>query len=325
MLNDFEEAEIYALKKLCEVPNKFKIGSTTFDEISGRCKINKSACEFMSGQSPLSQPAVDANGNFISRNYNSLNKKNELWKDYPPEQLTWKRTISGRDGCARSNSLIFNFCEHPKIRLGGKLQNGITDDNLKFEYVVSQGKETCLIPKSYCDKKGVSYSSAENKCVIPIGQKIGEFFGGTTLTRSIRAEDGFIQSEVAKFFTPFEVSESEKKLMGKEVATAVKSTGLLISDKRLKRDINLLKENIIAPGINLYSYYWNDYAVGMFNLPETIQIGFLAQEFPKDMITSRLNGINYINLKSENPLTKFVKLCLKIIKISGISNNGELF
>ncbi len=306
MLSDFEEAEKYALKKLCEIPNKFKLGSTLFDETSGRCKINKSACEFRSGQSPLSQPSIDPNGRYIKRDFNSIDKRNELWKYYPPEQLVWKKTTSGREGCARSNELIYNFCENPETRLGGKLKNGITDDNLKLEYVISQGKETCFIPKLYCDKKGLSYDFGSNECNIPYGQKVGEFFGGSTLSRSIRADDGFAESELKKWSNPFELTEWQKKLF---------------SDKRLKKDISILKENFIAPGINIYSYYWNDYAIGMFNLPKTIQVGFLADEMPKDMVITDLSGFKYINLQSTNPLTTRVKLCLKIIKIFNINNN----
>ena len=281
MLSDFKEAEEYAMKKLCEVPNTYQLGSTYFDENSKACKITKKACEFESGQSIFSQPTYDLNGNLIKRSFTGLKKRNEFWKFYPPDQLTWKQTSTGRDGCTRSNFILYNFCEVPKLRMGGKTQAGITDNDLRLDYVVSQGKETCAIPKSYCDAKGISYDSGKQKCVVPYSQKFGEFFGGTTLSRSIRS-------------------------------------GKTPSDRRLKRDLKVVRSNILGPGINLYSFYWNDYAIGMFNLPQTIQIGFVAQELPKDMVTTDLSGIKYINLESSNPLTKYIKLCINLIKILGV-------
>jgi len=282
MQTDYIEAEKYAFEKLCNVPNTYQVGSTYFDRNTNTCKISKKACEFKSGQSIFSQSGFDGNGNSIKQRYKNDLRRGKFWSAYPPEQLIWKAVENGREGCGRSNSMIYNFCEHPKKRLGGKQKSGITDTDLKMDYVISQGKETCAIPNSYCKAKGVSYDSGKQKCVVPYNQKVGEFFGGTTLSRLVRS--------------------------GKRAP----------SDKRLKKDLKVVKKDMLAPGIHFYSYYWNDYAVGMFNLPQTIQLGFIAQELPKDMVITDLNGIIYINLESSNPLTKYLKMCMNIIKMLGV-------
>jgi len=109
------------------------------------------------------------------------------------------KTSRGKQICTQGNYLLQQWCEHPKTRGGGA---GVTSVP-RFEYIIQGGKETCLIPKKYCDAKGVSYSSSKDDCYVSEGQKAAEFVSGKVFVRSINVSDKRLKINIKLFRKDF--------------------------------------------------------------------------------------------------------------------------
>lgn len=257
--DQFDEAHYYALGKLCE-----RIGNDEYmknlahwDSQSKTCRLTERGCDSTLNGNPLSKPIFDASGNFVKYSPNNT-RYGELWKYIQPRDLVWKKLDDGTMGCGFSNFLYKRYCLVPETR-STKSQRGVT--NVKpFNFVMENGEETCKITKEYCDDKGISFSNNKGECVIPVGQKVGEFFSGTTMVRDIRSGRA--------------------------------------SDRRLKYDIKIYKPDYFEKGIHLYSFMWTEIAQHLYNKTKKRDIGFIADEFPEDKVF--FDEYGYKNIKTED-------------------------
>jgi hypothetical protein len=194
--DELNEAHLHAMSKLCtEIPNKYGApGGTTWDDRNKVCRITERGCEARV-TNPISQPMFTASGEY--RTFSDDDRTfGEFWKKNPPGFYAWKATAKsgGRKVCARSNFLLWQWCEIPRSR-AEKHEPGITNTP-RFEYNIRNGKEECYIPKEYCDSKGMSYNATERDCYVPTSQKIAEFFSGSVLVRSRRASDKKLKNNI---------------------------------------------------------------------------------------------------------------------------------
>lgn len=304
MERDHIAAEQYAIEQLCtEIPNKYLTGSTRWDKSKKVCKITEKGCNAVYRESPFVQPTYDGNGNDITTTYiNTPTKLKDFWKYSPPEELVWKATKAsrGKPVCARANYFLKRFCEYPRTRGsddGSVVIPGVTDVP-KFNYLVSQGRETCKINKDYCRAKGLSHSSINAACVLPAGQKIFEdMFGGAVIARSIRAG-----VPPPNMFDPKDMK-----------ATVVKFKQM--SDARLKQNIVVHKLNFVDEGIHLYKYEWTPEAKKMYNIDTDGDIGFIADELPKEYVGTDLNGYKYIHTTIVSEISKRIDFFYKLKNI----------
>ena len=169
---DLDKAHMYAISKLCkEIPSKYGVGLTEWDRGRQVCKITEKGCTARE-TNPISQKMFGAGGQM--KEFPEYHRAfGNFWKYYQPEFLVYKAGENGKNQCMRGNYDLQNWCENPKTRARGH-QGGITDV-LPFEHVVSEGKETCVIPEQYCKSKGVSYvDSNVGDCKVKSGQKVLE-------------------------------------------------------------------------------------------------------------------------------------------------------
>ena len=276
--SQIEAAEEYALAKLCtEIPSKFKPGLTKWDDTIKACRITEAGCSSTDPKNPISRNGFTSNGDFVSPLMKATNPvfKN-FWSKWEPEHLVMKVTKKSPHTkvCARANHFLYRWCEFPATRsdVAGTRKAGYTDV-VPFQYAVRDGVETCIIPKKYCDSRGVSYNATPGKedCYVTKGQKIGEFFASDVLVRKINA-----------------------------------------SDRRLKKNIRLHKRDAFAPGIHVYTYEWNDVAERLYGLTG-FDMGFLADDLEaidSKYVFVDNRGYKLINIDLESPVMDKINLFL---------------
>lgn len=276
--DDLTKADLYAMSKLCkEIPSKYGVGLTEWDPRRKVCKITEKGCTAQD-TNPISQKLYGAGGQL--KEFPDYHRSfGDFWKHYEPEFLVWKSGPNGNKQCMRGNYDLQNWCENPRTRARGH-QPGITNV-IPFIHTVSEGKETCIIPKEYCDSKGVSYvDSNTGNCKVSGGQKFGEFLTGTVMVRSIKA-----------------------------------------SDSRLKLFPKIFYRDYAGKGIHLYTFIWNNIGMELYGnrgydigfLADDIQkrdpdcvfidrhgyknINFTCLQSKKDVNMTKI--INYLRLKQK--------------------------
>jgi hypothetical protein len=268
-------ADNYALSKLCtEIPEKYGNGLTTWDTNSKSCKITPHGCK-ADKNNPISQATFTDGGEPFDFNpYHRTFKT--FWKYYAPEFLVMKKTASSpnKEVCSRGNDQLYNWCTFPQNR-DNKHKAGVTDAE-PFVYGVIDGKETCIIPKAYCDGKGISYNSENQECYISKDQKVAEFISTPSLVRSGKAR--------------------------------------AVSDRRLKTNVRLLRKDYIRPGVHLYTFDWTEQALYMYGKSEVGDIGFIADELPKEWVDEDHNGFKRINLDYDHTDVLKIKVFLELKK-----------
>lgn len=271
----FKKAHEYAMEKLCNyVGNeKYAPNLTTWDSTDKKCYFTERGCDSTRTDNPFSKPTFDSQGNYMEYSENNP-VFGKLWKYIAARELVWKKLNDGTMGCGTSNTLFKRFCEVPVARHYKEIP-GVTNVP-PFKYVVENGVEVCKITKDYCDNMGVSFDTGKSECVVPLGQKIGEFFGGTTLSRSIRS--------------------------GR------------ISDRRLKKDINIFKKDFLGPGIHLYTYKWTDMAQHLYGKNEDMDFGLIADDFDDKDIFLDEYGYKNINTNVSTKVKIFYKVKDIILK-----------
>ena len=270
---DLNKAHEYAMMFMCtEVPQKLtgRTGDTYWDFAKKQCRFTKQGCTPES-RNPFSQPMYDSNGKAMDYSNNG-GVYDKLWAKNPPSFLQMKaiKTKSGYSelGCGRGNFLLQNWCDNPKSR-ADKSKPGVTNvDGFRY-YINTAGKETCSIPKSYCDEKGLDYSTRTKQCYKNTLQAIGEFVIGTTIIREAR-----------------------------------------VSDKRLKENIQMFKENYGGPNVHLYTYTWTKKAEKLYG-NKGPDIGFLANDIENlgyNCVFIDDKGYKNINFDclSNNNMTKII-------------------
>lgn len=257
--DDLNNAVDYALAKLCtEIPSSYAVqGLTEWDKESKSCKITQKGCQ-VSESNPLSVRAFDMNGEYITYDKHGNRAFAEFWDKYPPGFYAWRVTnkSQGASVCAPSNYLMQQWCESPKTR-AEKSSPGITD-TIPFNYNVRSGKEQCEIPEAYCRSKGVSYDTENKDCKVGNAQKVAEFFTGSV----------FIRSQNAK---------------------------RAASDRRLKTNITLVREDFPVKGIHVYAYEWNDVALTVYGYSGAA-VGFVADELDPKYVVEDAYGYKHIRL-----------------------------
>ena len=284
---ELDKAYDYAMKKLCtEIPSKYgKPGLTRWNEREKVCDITFSGCQ-ESITNPISQPAFTSNGRFrnFSPGHNTFGK---FWERSPPEQLAWRVTKNsgGQKVCARANTLLYQWCHFPETR-ADKHTPGITNVP-RFQYNIRNGKEECMITKKYCDEKGVDFVDQQtNKdCKVSTSQKVAEFFSGSVLVRN----------------------QKRKRAQ---------------SDKRLKKNIKLIKKNFPVPGLNLYTFDWNDNALLTYRLQGS-DVGFLADEFDPKYVEVDKFGYKHLKLDVDDETMNKVYAYLKIKDVVKTNLSGN--
>jgi hypothetical protein len=226
-IEELEEAENYALSVLCtEIPKTVGMGLTRWDSNKRVCNITKKGCDPFARNGLLSIPKYDPNtgkDDYVPRVV-GRNRKSFM-KYWDPDFYVWKRTKkSNKEVCARGNFLLYQWCEFPESR-APEPTKGVTNAP-PFEYNIRSGKETCDIPKSYCDDKGVSYDSNIRDCYVSAGQKHEEFWASPVLVRNANRK----------------------------------------SDSRLKTDIVVEKYNWLGKGIHFYRFTWRPIATKLYGL-----------------------------------------------------------
>ena len=200
---DLEKAEQYAMSKLCiEIPSKYGRGLTSWNNT--KCSITRAGCT-PGTTNPISREPYDSKGNDLINNENDK-VFGSFWKYYEPGFYVMKTTKSSpkTEVCTRGNFLLKRWCEYPGTR-NEKPTPGITEPNKKFDYAIKNGKETCIIPKEYCDSKQVGYSQANNECIVSTSQKQAEWFLSPALVRSAKASDMRLKTNIRMFKPDFPV------------------------------------------------------------------------------------------------------------------------
>jgi hypothetical protein len=268
-------ADNYALSKLCiEIPEKYGNGLTTWDKNSKSCKITENGCK-ADKNNPISQVTFTDDGQpFDFNQYHPTFKS--FWKYSAPEFLVMKETATSttKKVCSRANEQLYNWCTFPKNR-DNKPKAGVTNAK-PFVYGVINERETCIIPKEYCDDKGVSYNHEKQECYVSQNQKVAEFISSPALVRSGKTQSA--------------------------------------SDRTLKKNIRLLRKDYIRPGIHLYMYDWTEQAWYMYGNSGVDDIGFIANELPKEWVYEDQNGFKRINLDYDHKDVLKIKVFLEMKK-----------
>ena len=194
--DDLNKAYEYAMKKLCtEIPSEYgSRGLTEWNDNEKVCNITRSGCQ-ADVTNPISQPMFTSGGEY--RTFRDTHPAfGDFWKKYQPEFLVMKTTKKSpqQKVCARANFLAWQWCMIPKTRADGH-KPGITNTP-KFQYNIRNGKEECLVTRSYCDSKGIDYDADKKDCKVSNKQKIAEFFSGSVLVRSRRASDKRLKDNI---------------------------------------------------------------------------------------------------------------------------------
>jgi hypothetical protein len=268
-------ADNYALSMLCtEIPERYGNGLTVWDPNTKSCKITSHGCT-PGVSNPLSQKTyTDAGVPFDYNQYHPTFKN--FWKYSQPEFLVMKKTASSPDRavCSRGSEQLYSWCTFPQNR-DKKHKAGVTDAQ-PFQYGIIAGKETCIIPKSYCDAKGVSYNEQAKECYVKTGQKIAEFISSASTVRSGRTRN--------------------------------------VSDRTLKKNIKLARKDYIRPGIHLYTFDWTEQAWYMYGNSGAGDVGFIADELPAEWIYHDNQGFKHINLDYDDNDVRKIKVFLDMKK-----------
>ena len=275
---ELDKATEYALSKLCtEITNRFGApGLTEWDGDRKVCRITEKGCQ-ASVTNPISRPAFNAGGeNIIFDEHHPA--FGDFWKKHPVGYYSWKVTKNsgGQKVCSPSNYLMERWCKSPETRLDGKFKRGVTD-TVPFNWTSRNGQEVCEITEEYCRTKGVSYDSDTKDCFVSDAQKVAEFFTGSV----------FIREQNIKNYT---------------------------SDKRLKKNIVLVKGDYPVKGVNVYAFEWNDTAERLYGYKGG-DTGFLADELDPKYIVIDSHGFKNINLSYEDDTMEKIYTFLKIKNI----------
>lgn len=259
------------------------------DVAAGHCIFNNATACKAQGQLPYvcnCGPDGNAPGQCVSRNKKELNKPYTEWHVDPK---------TGQGKCVLGNFPLRQWCEQPCTRCkldpktnqypanctAGADSRGVTDVP-PFYY--DENKGACYMTHDYCSWYGIDYngksctsdtdcykneycandgycSGPDSECVIPTGQKIGEFFVGKTLfymmkkhtdctekfTTDRREEDDLSQTDFLK-----EIEQEATKNFNSlpEIACYMHNPNKITRRKELKKDFG-------GPGINLYIYEKN--------------------------------------------------------------------
>lgn len=275
---ELDAAQEYALAMLCtEIPSQYgPPGLTEWDDARKVCRITEKGCQ-PSEYNPLTRPAFDSNGKMIEYNENTSRVFGSFWAKHPHGYYTWRVTEKSpmTSVCAPSNYLMQQWCESPRTR-SEKAVPGVTD-TVPFTWAVKNGKEVCEIPKAYCDAKGVSYDAEDKDCFVKTSQKVAEFFTGSV----------FIRSQNAK---------------------------RAASDRRLKTNITLVRENFPAKGIHVYAYEWNDVALTVYGYSGAT-VGFIADELDPKYVVNDAYGYKHIDLEYDDDTMRKMYAFLRIKNI----------
>ena len=273
---ELDDAQDYALSKLCtEIADR--IGAPGITEWDGQrkvCMITKRGCQ-ASVTNPLSRQAFNAGGEYIKFDEHHP-VFGEFWKKHPAGYYSWKVTKNsgGKSVCSPSNYLMERWCKSPETRLDGKFKRGVTD-TVPLNWTVRNGKEVCEITKEYCrSSKGVSYDTQTRNCFVSDAQQVAEFFTGSV----------FIREQNIKNYT---------------------------SDKRLKKNIVLVRKNYPVKGVNVYAFEWNDTARRLYGHTGG-DTGFLADELDPKYIVTDSHGFKNINLSYDDDTMQKMYTFLKI-------------
>tara|TARA_R110000851_G_scaffold9940_1_gene36458 strand:- start:401 stop:1306 length:906 start_codon:yes stop_codon:yes gene_type:complete len=273
---ELDDAQDYALSKLCtEIADRFGApGITEWDGQRKVCMITKRGCQ-ASVTNPLSRQAFNAGGEYIKLDEHHP-VFGEFWKKHPAGYYSWKVTKNsgGKSVCSPSNYLMERWCKSPETRLDGKFKRGVTD-TVPLNWTVRNGKEVCEITKEYCrSSKGVSYDTQTRNCFVSDAQQVAEFFTGSV----------FIREQNIKNYT---------------------------SDKRLKKNIVLVRKNYPVKGVNVYAFEWNDTARRLYGHTGG-DTGFLADELDPKYIVTDSHGFKNINLSYDDDTMQKMYTFLKI-------------
>jgi len=83
------------------------------------------------------------------------------------------------------------------------------------------------------------------------------------------------------------------------------------SDKRLKKNIVLVRENYPVKGVNVYAFEWNDTAKRLYGYTGG-DAGFLADELDPKYIVIDSHGFKTINLSYKDDIMEKIYTFLKI-------------
>ena len=264
---------------MCEVGIPEKYGAFTYtkwDTDSQKCLITAQGCE-PSPDNPFSQFPLTDSDEVREFDTEKNPKFDDLWKYAPPNFYINKitPTSGGVPVCSRGNATIYQWCEVPKTRGGGKDMPGITNQK-PFKHTVVQGKETCLIGADYCADHAYWYDANKFQCVEPPGLQAADFFGIKTFVQNVSVrglhEDDILIVALAK----------------------------MASDSRLKENIRIHTRDYVRPGIHLYTFRWKPWVIELYGKYGN-DIGFIADELPKEWTSVDSNGYLQINLDAKHP------------------------
>jgi hypothetical protein len=263
--DQFVAAEQYALKMMCErgVPDRYGVYSyTKWDPATQKCLITSHGCH-PNYNNPFTQLPLTASGEF--RDFeDGKSSFHDVWKYVKPSFFVNKITDNsgGMAVCSRGISAIYQWCEAPNTRLkDGKPIPGLTNEK-KFEYTIQKGKESCLIPKEYCNDHAYDYDPYKFECVEPVGLQAADFFGVKNFAQGVQ-------------------------------------TGRM-SDSRLKDNIQIHTRDYVRPGIHLYTFRWKPWVIELYGKYGD-DIGFIADELPEEWTVIDGHGYRNINLESPDP------------------------
>lgn len=288
----FENAENYALKKMCEegVPNRYGVYSyLKWDNQKKKCMITSQGCE-PGYNNPFNQNPLTASGEVIT-DYSNITTSsfNDIWKYAPPEFYLNKVTKNsgGMQVCARGTPQVYQWCQEPQTRgeKPGEVIPGVTNQK-PFKHTVVRGKETCLIGSDYCADHAYDYDATNFECVEPVGLQVADFFGIKT----------FVQNLTVR-------GVSENDILAVAIARRIQRAA---SDSRLKENIRIHTKDYVRPGINLYTFRWKSWAMELYGKYGN-DIGFIADELPKEWTSVDSHGYLNINLDSKDPGMKKIR------------------
>jgi hypothetical protein len=161
----------------------------------------------------------------------------------------------------------------------------------------------CNYPKGQNNEIESSYD-----CCTNLGKSIAQFFFG----RSLPAEfDDILANPGAH--------------AGQLAGAALLA---FLSDKRLKTDIKLIKEHGGGKNIHLYEYKWSPHAQRLYNKPEGVVQGLLAQEieriFPNNIRWSSYGHKMFVHTAEDMPKWPNPKVLVYLRTLVTLINSGDL-
>ena len=274
---DIDKAREYAMKKLCEyMSTKWtRKKATVFDDRTKTCQITESGCNYEGGESPFSQLAFEKTSGHPIKNFlrSDTNVRGKFNNLWKIDPPEQLVWKNTSDG--RMGCSRANTLFYSFCEYPGQRSPGSVPGftNVpKFNYKIVNGKEKCEIPKAYCDSRGVDYDAGKQECNVPTHQKAQEFLSSSVVVRRNRVK----------------------------------------SDKQLKTNIILKKQNYFCDGVHLYTFTWKPIAKDMYNL-EGDDIGVIADELPYELDEHGMKEINLDNLD--------IKKYFKVKMFYNVKNN----